>query len=547
MVEHRTTQQTKNWSRRAVVYQIYPRSFKDANGDGVGDLAGIIEKLDYLNDGTEKSLGVEAIWLSPVYKSPMIDLGYDVSDYLDIDSVFGTLEDFDKLVVEAHRRGIKIIMDFIPNHTSNQHPWFLESRSSRQSPKRDWYIWRDPKSDGSPPNNWLSSFGGPAWTYDEKTGQYHMHSFLSEQPDLNWRNLEVRQEMEHVLEFWIHRGVGGVDGFRTDAIDYLIKDDQFRDDPPNPNYIPGRDDPYKALLHTNSKGRPELLKMTNTLCEVLGKHEDKFMVSEAYLDIPQMSEMYTACGNNLHAPLNFNLMSLPWDAMAYKKFIDEFEASLREDDWPNYVLGNHDRSRLATRLGQDRARLAAMILLTLRGMPFIYYGGEIGMEDGEIPPERVVDPWEKRTPGFKLGRDPERTPMQWTSNRYAGFSVVEPWLPVAKNYPTYNVESELTDPTSIFSLYRRLIHYRKKSPALLTGFYRSLNVGNKHVFAYLRDCADEKLLVMLNFSHGAETLTTDFSSAKVICNTHLDKAFGETINVRNVTLRSNEGYVTQLS
>ncbi|PIR87565.1 MAG: alpha-amylase, partial [Candidatus Harrisonbacteria bacterium CG10_big_fil_rev_8_21_14_0_10_45_28] len=287
----------KNWSRRAVVYQIYPRSFKDTDGDGIGDLKGIIEKLDYLNYGTDGSLGITAIWLNPIYKSPMKDFGYDISDYRDIDPIFGDLGIFDRLVAEAHKRGIKIIMDFVPNHTSSEHPWFQESKRAKDNSKRDWYIWRDPKTDGSPPNNWLSIFGGSAWTRDEKTGQYYMHSFLPDQPDLNWRNKDVRDEMADVLRFWLKRGV---DGFRTDAMYHLIKDDEFRDDPPNPNYDALRDEPYNAFLHVYSQGRPELTETANTLCNVLGEHSDDiYMVSEAYLGLPQMMEFYKACDNSL--------------------------------------------------------------------------------------------------------------------------------------------------------------------------------------------------------------------------------------------------------
>ncbi|MFQ5863095.1 MAG: alpha-amylase family glycosyl hydrolase [Candidatus Brocadiales bacterium] len=533
----------ENWSRRAVVYQIYPRSFKDSNGDGVGDLNGIIEKLDYLNDGTEKSLGIGAIWLSPIYKSPMVDFGYDISDYYDIDPLFGNLKTFDKLIFEAHRRGIKVIMDFVPNHTSSQHPWFLESRSSRNNPKRDWYIWRDPKRDGLPPNNWLSVFGGSAWTLDENTQQYYLHSYLAEQPDLNWRNQEVRDEMVQVLKFWLNRRA---DGLRTDAIYYVIKDVEFRDDPQNPNYIPGKDDPYNALFHIYSQGRPEIFDTTNTLCEVIGKYEDKFMVSEVYLDLPDMVKMYKACANKLHAPFNFNLMNIPWDAGEYKKFIDDFEELLTPEDLPIYVLGNHDRSRLASRLGRDRARLAAMLLLTLRGMPFIYYGEELGMKDVQIPTKKVKDPWEKQTPGFRLGRDPERTPMQWNTGPYAGFSDVEPWLPVAEDYKKCSVETDSADPHSMFNLYRQLIHFRKDSPALLQGSYRSLDIENNNILGFVRESVEEKLLILLNFSGEEEGLSLTSQKAKVICNTYLDKEFREEIDLKNFSLRPYEGYVFTL-
>lgn len=527
-----------NWSRYAVVYQIYPRSFKDSNGDGIGDLHGIIEKLDYLNDGTEKSLGIGAIWLSPIYKSPMKDFGYDISDYTDIDPVFGNLETFDHLIKEAHKRNIKIIMDFVANHTSIEHPWFKESRSSKTNPKRDWYIWKDPKSDGSPPNNWLSVFGGSAWTLDRKTNQYYLHSFLPEQPDLNWRNIEVKTAMEEVLEFWIHRGV---DGFRSDATSHLIKDDQFRDDPLNPNYK-GSEDSYKRLLHIYSQGRPEALDTINTFCSVLGLHKDKYIVSEAYLDIPEMTRLYKACSNNLHAPFNFNLISLPWDAKLVKNHIDSFEASLSKDDWPSYVLGNHDRLRVATRVGEKRARLLAMLLFTLRGMPFVYYGEELGMENVDVPVNKQKDLVGNR---LAANRDGERTPMQWDGSVYAGFSIVEPWLPVGKKYKDVNVEKELNDSLSMLHLYRQLIHYRAHNHVLLHGSYRSLDLGDNHVFAYLRELGDEKVLVVLNFSKDKESVSFPYQKAKVICTTNREKE-GKIVSLKKITLAPYQGYVAEV-
>ena len=542
---NRTSNGTKeNWSRRAVVYQIYPRSFKDTNGNGVGDLKGVIEKLSYLNDGTDASLGITAIWLNPIYKSPMKDFGYDISDYRDIDPIFGDLGIFDRLVAEAHKRGIKVIMDFVPNHTSSEHPWFQESKRTKDNSRRDWYIWRDPKTDGSPPNNWLSVFGGPAWTLDEKTGQYYMHTFLPEQPDLNWRNKDVRDEMADVLRFWLERGV---DGFRTDAVYHLIKDDQFRDDPPNPNYDASRDEPYNALLHVYSQGRPELMETTNTLCHVLSEHSDDiYMVSEAYLGLPQMIEFYKACNNSLHAPFNFNLMMLPWSMVEFKRFIDEYEAKLGPNDWPNYTLGNHDRSRLATRLGQERARLAAMMQFTLRGMPFVYYGDELGMEDVQMPAHAVIDPWGKNMPGFGVGRDPERTPMQWDSSFSAGFTIGTPWLPVAPDYEEKNVERESRDPNSILSFYKELIHHRTKSPALLTGAYKSMESGNGYVLIFGRECTSEKLLVAINFSDSEQIVALSVDGT-LLCNTHRGKCGGEKIQTAQLKLKPYEGLIIKLN
>jgi len=542
----------KNWSRKAVVYQIYPRSFKDTDRDGIGDLKGIIEKLDYLNDGstgspqdgTDASLGITAIWLNPIYKSPMKDFGYDISDYRDIDPIFGDLDIFDQLVAGAHKRGIKIIMDFVPNHTSSEHPWFLESKGSKNNLKRDWYIWEDPKADGSAPNNWLSVFGGSAWTLDKTTGQYYMHSFLPDQPDLNWRNKRVRDEMADVLRFWLKRGV---DGFRTDAVYHLIKDDEFRDDPLNPNYDASRDEPYNALLHVYSQGRPELAETANTLCNVLGEHsKDTYMVSEAYLGLPQMMEFYKACDNGLHAPFNFNLMMLPWSAAAFKDFIDEYEEKLKPNDWPNYTLGNHDRSRLATRLGQARARLAAMLQFTLRGMPFVYYGDELGMEDVQIQADKITDPWGKNVPGFNVGRDPERTPMQWDSSSSAGFTIGTPWLPVSPDYKEKNVERESRDSNSMLSFFKELIHYRKNSPALLTGSYKPMESGNEHVFVFGRECASEKLLAAINFSDSEEIAALSVDGT-LLCNTHRGKCGGEKIQTTQLKLKPYEGLIIRLN
>src|SRR3989344_2957623 len=420
-----------NWSRNAVVYQIYPLSFKDSNHDGSGDLNGIISSLHYLNDGTSNSLGIGAIWISPIYKSPMKDFGYDISDYYDINPLFGSLADFDRLIKEAHKREIKAIMDFVINHTSSEHPWFLESKSSLNNPRRNWYIWRDPKEDGSPPNNWLSIFGGSAWTFDETTRQYYFHSFLPEQPDLNWRNEAVRNEMMGVVRFWLKRGV---DGFRVDALDTLMEDGYLRDDPANPKYDVKIDEEYKSLEHSFSRVPSETKYCTNILCNTVSEFENKFVISEAYAKIPLMAEMFRSCDKTIHSPFNFNLMRLPWKAEEFKKFVDEYEKSLRPEDWPNYVFGNHDRPRLRDRTGESKLKVAAMLLLTLRGMPFIYYGEELGMKNAKVSTEEIKDMFALRVNNPKSSRDPERSPMQWNADANAGFSEVKPWLPLADDY-----------------------------------------------------------------------------------------------------------------
>jgi alpha-glucosidase len=340
-----------HWWQRGVVYQIYPRSFMDSNGDGIGDLPGIIQKLDYLNDGSQNSLGIDAIWLSPFQRSPMADFGYDVADYCD----------FDRLVEETHRRGMKIIIDYVPNHTPDQHAWFVESRSSRDNPKRDWYIWRDPKPDGSPPNNWGSFFGGPAWTLDPTTGQYYLHQFVKEQPELNWHNSEVRQAMLDVLRFWLDRGV---DGFRMDVIGLLIKDTELRDNPPNPNARPDlpENDLHGRQLHVYTEDQDGVHDIIKDIRALLDSYPDKCAIGELWGPMERWVRYYGKNRNELHLPFNFRLMWLPWSAQAMRASVDEMEAALPPFAWPNYVLGNHDQARMATRFGgEDQAPLAAMM------------------------------------------------------------------------------------------------------------------------------------------------------------------------------------------
>lgn len=527
---------TKSWPQKAVVYQIYPRSFKDSNNDGIGDLQGIIEKLDYLNDGTENSLGVDTIWLSPIYKSPMVDFGYDVADYTDIDPIFGNLHDFEILVKEAHRRHIRIMMDFIGNHTSILHTWFQQSRSSRKNDKRDWYIWQPARQDGCLPNNWVSVFGGSAWEYDEQTDEYYLHTFTKDQPDLNWHNPEVREAMLGVLKFWLEKGV---DGFRADAVEYLIKDKQLRDEPLNPSYKVNTDNPYNQLEHIYTRNQPEIHEIVRTFAATLNTYGEKFMVNEVNADLDELIAQYNS-NDGLCIPFNFHLMNLPWDAEAFKTFVDKFDSSLGSFKAPNYVLGNHDVPRLATRLGKDKARLSAMLQLTLRGIPFIYYGEELGMENGIIPPEKVQDPFEKRVPGMNLGRDPSRTPMPWQNDKYAGFSEVEPWLPI---YDGVKVDESIQNTQSMFHLYKKLIHTRKNSDALLHGHYVPVELKNKGVFAFIRRYMNEKIMIVLNFSDKEQTISYT-GKGKVICNTHLDKS--HEMDLHDLNLRPTEGYVISL-
>jgi alpha-glucosidase len=532
------------WWQRGIVYQVYPRSFQDASGDGVGDLLGVRQRLDYL-----QWLGVDAVWLSPIYPSPMADFGYDVSDYCNIHPLFGDLDEFDRLLAETHRRGMKLILDFVPNHTSDQHPWFKESRSSRTSPKRDWYIWRDPspvrpgspQATGGPPNNWLSNFGGPAWRLDEATGQYYFHAFLKEQPDLNWRNPEVQHAMHDVLRFWMRRGV---DGFRIDVIYHVIKDNEFRDNPRNPDYKPGMN-PHHEFLATYIADRPEVHDIIAGMRKVVDEFPGRMLVGEVYLPIERLVMYYGEGGSGVHMPFNFQLITTKWDVGTIHDVIGRYERSLPPYGWPNWVLGNHDNPRIASRIGSAQARVAAILLLTLRGTPTLYYGDEIGMQDVPIAPHQVQDPFEKNVPGMGLGRDPERTPMQWDATANAGFTAAKPWLPLAPDYKTSNVAVQQEDPSSILSLYRKLIDLRRAEPALSVGSFELLPCEGE-VLAYLRRYGGRTFLVVLNLGHepaefakaGGELVG---ETAEVVLSTH-----GESIGRRigtTVSLRGDEAVV----
>lgn len=532
--------QASSWAKK-IIYQIYPRSFKDSNEDGIGDIQGIIQKLDYLAGGKD-SLNIDAIWISPIYSSPMKDFGYDVSDYCDIDPIFGTLADFDDLVKEAHRRGIKILMDFISNHTSAEHPWFLESKSSITNPKRDWYIWKKGNDEGGSPNNWSSVFGGSVWEFDSATQEYYLHSFLKEQPDLNWRNPEVQNAMFDVLRFWLKRGV---DGFRVDAFNHLYKDSKFRDEPKNPENKTS--DPYYDLEHIYIVDQPEVLEIMPKFESVLREFgDDKFMVteSEAYGSFEMLIKLYQA-GSVNHAPFNFKFISFDWNPRAYKSFIDKFDAELGQNYSPNYVLGNHDRVRVASRIGREAARTAALLQLTLRGIPIIYYGDEIGMEDLSIPSDLVQDPFEKNVPGKGLGRDSERTPMQWDDSKNAGFSDAISWLPVNPDYKTVNVSSELSDDSSMFSFYRSLIEFRKTSSALLSGIYRSLDAPIDGILMYMREDVDEKLCVILNFTDKQKSVYLPDGKYEVVICTSMSN-IGRRVTDSKVSLDPHEGYLCRL-
>lgn len=521
------------WWKTGVIYQIYPRSFQDSDGDGVGDLRGIKRRLPYLRE-----LGVDAIWLSPIFVSPMADFGYDISDYTAIDPLFGTMADFDALLEAAHQHGLKLLLDLVPNHTSEQHPWFVESRSSRDNPKRDWYLWRDPAPDGGPPNNWLSEFGGSSWQFDHATGQYYYHAFLAQQPDLNWRHPQVRAAIYEVMRFWLRKGV---DGFRVDVLWHLIKDSQFRDNPPNPDYQPGRP-PHEQLLPVYSTDRPEVQQVVAELRAVIDEFDDRLLIGEIYLPLERLVAYYGIDLSGAHLPFNFALLSAPWHARALAELIDRYEAVLPQGAWPNWVLGNHDRPRVASRVGAAQARVAAMLLLTLRGTPTIYYGDEIGLRQLPIAPDQVRDPFEKNVPGVGVGRDGCRTPMQWDGSPFAGFSTVEPWLPLADDYAQDNVANLIAAETSLLSLYRALIALRRRQPALQLGNYQPL-AAQGDVLLFRRVGGGSSLLVALNLGAApVAVLSEQFSlDGEILLSTFMDRA-GERVGA-TLDLRGDEGVI----
>lgn len=497
----------KKWKDVNALYQIYPRSFYDSNGDGVGDIKGIIEKLDYIK-GSEESLGIDAIWISPFFTSPMADFGYDISDYRDVDPIFGSLEDVKLLIKEAHARDILVMFDYVPNHTSDKHPWFTESRSSRDNPKRDYYVWKDPAPDGGPPNNWRSLFFGSAWEYDEKTNQYYLHSFLKEQPDLNWDNPVVRREMMDVLKYWLDLGV---DGFRADAVWCISKDPEFRDDPHDVNYAGADKNHYDALLHTNSKGGPHLFAYLSEMAETIAAYPNKRIIYEYYADhkmgeaIDQFRPFYAEIPQDVGFPFNFEGIHQEWSAASFGEFFRQFQSLIEPGDVSIYCFGNHDQPRIASKYGYRKARMIALLELTLPGLPTIYNGDEIGMINGDISPDQVRDP----APGASElgGRDPQRTPMQWSDERNAGFTKsATPWLPIASSYYRYNVAHEIEDQESFLSLYSILLHLRHIDPVLVHGSFEVVDIVDD-MLVYKRSGNDSTYLAVFNFSDHSSSAT----------------------------------------
>jgi alpha-glucosidase len=521
------------WWNASVVYQIYPRSFQDSDGDGIGDLAGIDSRLDYL-----ASLGVDALWLSPIFPSPMADFGYDVADYCGVDPLFGDLAAFDRLLAGVHARGLKLILDFVPNHSSDQHPWFVASRSSRDDPKRDWYIWRDAAPGGGPPNNWISDFGGPAWAWDADTGQYYLHAFLKEQPDLNWRNPDVREAMLDVMRFWLDRGV---DGFRIDVLWHIVKAEGLPDNPPNPDWTPSQTE-RDRVLQVHSTDQPEAHAIAAEMRALADRYGGRVLIGEIFLPNDRHARWYGSPERpEVHLPFNFQLIENAWTADAIARVVADYERSLPSFGWPNWVIGSHDAPRIAARIGAAQARVAAILLLTLRGTPTIYQGDEIGIGQVDIPPDRIRDPQHFRQPTLNIGRDRSRTPMPWDTSANAGFSKREPWLPLNPDWPTRNVAAQDDDPMSMLTLYRTLLALRRATPALAVGSYHARAAG-RDVIAYERDHDGDRLLIALNLTGEERRLLLPPHSGRieVLASTLSPRAFDD-------RLLGDEGLVLRMT
>ncbi len=518
------------WWRDSVIYQLIVPSFRDTTGDGMGDLDGVLQRLDYL-----QWLGVGAVWLSPIYPSPFIDLGYDVRDYTNVDSRFGTLATLDELVAQAHQRDIAVILDWVPAHTSSEHPWFIEACEGRDSHRRNWYVWADARENGSPPNNWISIFGGSAWQWHEPTGQYYLHTFHRTQPDLNWHNVAVQDAMLQTLRFWLDRGI---DGFRIDACCLLLKDPQLRDNPTNPEFHDG-DGPDSRLLSTRTRDQPGLHEILARIRRLVDSYDDRVLLGELYLPLDKIVEFYGRERPELHLPMHMAVTWTQWSAAALGGVIDDYETRVREHGWPAIVLSTHDTPRLAARAGRAQARVGAMLLATLRGTPVLYYGEEIGMCGVSIAPEQARDPQGRRT---GRNRDGERTPMQWNGHEpNAGFSDAEPWLPVADDVADCSVLGQSHDPHSLLSLVRRLIEVRSGSAALRGGDYRRIDGQPPDVYAYRRSAGAERLVVALNFGHEPRSARLDAAGGTIMLSTHLDRD-GEHCT-QDLALRSDEGVI----
>ncbi|MBA2465229.1 MAG: alpha-amylase [Nocardioidaceae bacterium] len=486
------------WWKGAVIYECHLPSYRDGNGDGIGDLEGLILCLGYLKE----TLGIDAIWTGPFYTSPLLDQGFDVSGYTDVEPVFGTLDTFDRLIVEAHARGLRIIVDYIPNHTSDQHPWFIESSSSRTDPKRDWYVWRDPAPGGGFPNNWTSEAGGSVWEFHEPTGQFYLHSHLKEQPDLNWRHPGVRSALLDVLRFWLDRGA---DGFRIDVAHMLMKDPGLRDNPEAPEGAANAYDlqhpDFGTQLHLYDRRHVDTHATLAEIRAVVEEYPGAVTIAEIEaMTWEDWADYYGEGLAGIHLPFPFRIIETPWLARSMREELENLYAALPAGGWPVLALGNHDRVRLATRLGPAQARVAAVLLLTLAVSPCLLYGDELGLVDQPVPFERQRDYFARAAGG--VTRDPTRTPMPWNDQVNAGYSTADPadlWLPVGRDAAEVNVDAQLAEPTSFLSLYRVLLRLRTSSSALLHGEINFLppESQSESVLAYeRRDGLDHKLVLL---------------------------------------------------
>jgi alpha-glucosidase len=527
-------QQNSLWWRDGVIYQIYPRSFYDTTGSGIGDLNGITEKIGYLSE-----LGVDALWLSPINPSPDVDFGYDVADYRAIDPKFGSMADFDRLVATARKANIEIVLDLVLNHTSDQHAWFLNARSSRDNPFRDYYLWQDAGPDGKPPNNWQAVFGGRGWEWDEATRQYYYHMFYKEQPDVNWRNPKVRQEMLDVFRFWLDKGVRG---FRLDVFNIYFKDALLRDNPLKPF---GRR-PFDRQIHLYDFDQPELMDVLGDIRAVLDGHQAAYAIGETFFSSPEKAARY--CGDGLlHACFNFEVMEARRDPRLLMERIQQWQQALG-DKWPNYVLNNHDTRRYASRFGQgeDDARLKVMaaMLLTLRGTPFLYYGEEIGMRDIRVRRKDILDPIGKRYWPIYPGRDGCRAPMQWDASPQSGFSRAKPWLPLHPNFRERNVAAQSQDTHSLFNFYKALLSLRRNQPALISGDFVPMQSGASAVMSYAREYAGQSLLVLLNFSAAPQTAALPPRREYAAALSSTQRPQGQTC-AGQIALKGNEALILQ--
>jgi alpha-glucosidase len=521
----------ERWWQRAVIYEIALISFQDSNDDGRGDLRGLLQRIGYL-----KWLGVDAVWLTPIQKSPMRDFGYDIADYCAVDPAFGSIEDFDRVLAALHDAGIRLILDLVPNHISSDHPWFVESCSSATCSRADWYLWSDAAANGGPPNNWLSRFGGSAWEWNEQRRQFYCHTFLAEQPDLNWRNEEVRQAIGEVMRFWLARGV---DGFRVDASAVLIKDHLLRDNPASPDADHNTPPPQRYDPVFNDD-RPEAMGCIEMMRKILDEYDDRVLCGEVQGKTDRIGHFYGSESPRLHLPLNFALLDAQWNAFSLQAAIDSYFHALPEGAWPVWVIGAHDKQRIASKIGQKPARVLAMLLMTLKGTPFFYMGDEIGRERSKVPRARVQDPFEKLVPGLGLGRDPERTPIRWDRTPNGGFTRGEPWLPMDDD-GACNIEEQAGNARSILQLYRRLIELRRHRRCLVDGGYRPFRARND-VLSYERFLVDESISVGLNIS-GEPRLWNCEACGELLMSTHLDRD-RETV-MGPILLRANEGIVVQ--